>query len=70
MQYFEFILVLDVNLTNRFVTAYCFSTTPHYETTTIHRECNEHLEGTKDTARELSVRFEEVKKLRHTHFQV
>jgi len=34
------------------------------------RECNEHLEGTKDTARELAVRFEEVKKQRQTLFQV
>lgn len=34
------------------------------------RECNDHLEDTRDTARELGVRFEEVKKQRQTLFQV
>ena len=34
------------------------------------RECSEHLEGTKEAARDLAVRFEEVKKHRQQLFQV
>lgn len=34
------------------------------------RECNEQLEGTKETVRDLSLRFEEVKKHRQQLFQV
>jgi hypothetical protein len=34
------------------------------------RECNEQLEGTKETVRELALRFEEVKKHRQDLFQV
>lgn len=34
------------------------------------RECNEQLEGTKETVRDLALRFEEVKKRRQQLFQV
>jgi uncharacterized coiled-coil DUF342 family protein len=34
------------------------------------RECNDQLDATKETARELAARFEEVKKHRQTLFQV